>query len=65
MKRSQTVMPALLLALACWAVLAPGNAVRADDWPTRPIKFIVTQGAGGTPDLICRLIAQRLSQALG
>src|SRR3974390_2595550 len=65
MKRSRTVMRALLLALACWAVLAPGDVVRADDWPTRPIKFIVTQGAGGTPDLICRLIGVRLTRALG
>jgi tripartite-type tricarboxylate transporter receptor subunit TctC len=53
-----------LLALACWAALGPA-VVRADDWPTRPIRFIVTQGAGGTPDLICRAIGLRLTRALG
>src|SRR5215831_13652774 len=37
----------------------------AEDWPTRPIKFIVTQGSGGTPDLICRMIGVRLTRALG
>ncbi len=54
-----------LMSLACWAGIAAGDAARADTWPSRPIKFIVTQGAGGTPDLICRVITQRLSRALG
>jgi tripartite-type tricarboxylate transporter receptor subunit TctC len=43
-------------------LLVCGNA-RADIWPSKPIKFIVTQAAGGTPDIICRLIGDRLSQA--
>ena len=42
-----------------------GAGLRAQDWPARPIKFIVSQAAGGTPDIICRLIAERLSRALG
>jgi tripartite-type tricarboxylate transporter receptor subunit TctC len=43
-------------------LLAPANAL---DWPTRPVKIIVSQGAGGTPDIICRLLSDRLSKALG
>src|SRR4029077_20446822 len=31
----------------------------------RPIKMIVTQAAGGTPDIICRTIGVRLTRALG
>jgi tripartite-type tricarboxylate transporter receptor subunit TctC len=50
--------------VACWATLGLATA-QADAWPTKPIKFIVTQAAGGTPDLICRIIADRLSRALG
>jgi len=61
---SRLAMRAGLLVLVGSAVLAPG-AARAEDWPSRPIKLIVTQGAGGTPDLICRAIGVRLTRALG
>jgi tripartite-type tricarboxylate transporter receptor subunit TctC len=57
-------MRAALLAFVGSAALASG-AAQADDWPSRPIKLIVTQGAGGTPDLICRAIGVRLTRALG
>src|SRR6516162_5599862 len=35
------------------------------DYPTRPVHIIVGFGAGGTPDIIARLIGQLLSQHLG
>ncbi|HSP51242.1 MAG TPA: tripartite tricarboxylate transporter substrate binding protein [Pseudolabrys sp.] len=38
---------------------------KAEIWPNRPIKIIVSQAAGGTPDLICRLISDKLSDLLG
>src|SRR4029450_8905807 len=31
----------------------------------RPTDFIVPQAAGGTPDIICRLITEKLSRVLG
>ncbi len=37
----------------------------AQNWPNRPIKIIVSQAAGGTPDLICRIISDKLSILLG
>lgn len=37
----------------------------AQSWPDRPIKIIVSQAAGGTPDLICRIISDKLSNLLG
>ncbi len=46
-------------------LLTASEEVAAQSWPTRPIKFIVTQAAGGTPDIICRLITDKLSRALG
>jgi tripartite-type tricarboxylate transporter receptor subunit TctC len=51
-------------ALALLPLLAAGTAA-AETWPTRPIKMIVTQAAGGTPDIICRAIGVRLTRALG
>src|SRR5271165_4808316 len=37
----------------------------AQNWPARPIRFIVSQAAGGTPDILCRLVTERLGRALG
>jgi tripartite-type tricarboxylate transporter receptor subunit TctC len=34
-------------------------------WPTRPVKFIVTQSAGGSIDIAARTIGQKLGEALG
>ena len=52
---------ACLLALL-FSVAAHG--AQAQNWPARPIKFIVSQAAGGTPDIICRLITEKLSRTL-
>ena len=51
-------------AFALLPALASGGA-GAQGWPTRSIKMIVTQAAGGTPDIICRAIGVRLTRALG
>jgi tripartite-type tricarboxylate transporter receptor subunit TctC len=37
----------------------------AQNWPTRSIRFIVSQAAGGTPDILCRLVTERVGRALG
>jgi tripartite-type tricarboxylate transporter receptor subunit TctC len=34
-------------------------------WPTKPVRIIVSLAAGGTPDIICRIVAEPLSQAIG
>ncbi|MBN9082077.1 MAG: hypothetical protein BGP04_08910 [Rhizobiales bacterium 62-17] len=47
---------ALLLALT-------GTAA-AQTWPDRPVRIIVSQSAGGTPDIVARLVADRLSTNL-
>lgn len=52
---------ALLLALA---LVAPASA-RSEDWPTRPIRFIVPFPAGGSTDVSARIVAEYLSRDLG
>lgn len=53
-----------ILALLA-ASLMPSNRATAQEWPTKPVRFIVSQAAGSTPDIICRILTDRLSQALG
>jgi tripartite-type tricarboxylate transporter receptor subunit TctC len=57
MKRLTTLVLALL-----WLGLLPAAA---QDWPTRTVKMVVPFGAGSTPDVIARIIADKLQQKLG
>ncbi len=56
-----------LLQMATTIAALPGlsRVVQAQAYPTRPVRLIVTVPAGGSPDIIGRLIAQWLSQQLG
>ena len=55
----------LQLATSAVALPAVSRAALAQDYPTRPVKLVVTVPAGGSPDIIGRLIAQWLSEKLG
>jgi tripartite-type tricarboxylate transporter receptor subunit TctC len=56
-----------LFAAAAGAVAASAlpRAAAALDYPTRPVRLIEGYGAGGTPDLVSRLIGDWLSRQLG
>jgi tripartite-type tricarboxylate transporter receptor subunit TctC len=58
---SIAIRAAALLAV----MLSSFGFAQAETWPARPIKIIVSQAAGGTPDLICRLISDKMSTLLG
>jgi tripartite-type tricarboxylate transporter receptor subunit TctC len=45
-------------------LMAPG-ATPAPDWPSRPVRLLVPFGPGSTPDIVARIIADRLQQRLG
>ena len=53
--------------LFCLAVVlsAGAQSAAAENWPARPIRFIVSQAAGGTPDILCRLVTERIGRSLG
>ncbi|MDP2706167.1 MAG: tripartite tricarboxylate transporter substrate-binding protein, partial [Burkholderiales bacterium] len=52
---------ALLLLAAC---AAPASGL-AQDYPNRPIRFIVGFAPGGLADLLARALGQKLTQTLG
>ena len=55
-----------LQSVALAAVTASiGSAAFAQTYPTRSIKFIVPYSAGGLPDTVARIYAQRLGDRLG
>ncbi|MGO4332721.1 Bug family tripartite tricarboxylate transporter substrate binding protein [Cupriavidus sp. 2TAF22] len=41
------------------------SAAQAADWPTHPIRMVVPYPAGGSSDIIARLISKQLGEALG
>jgi tripartite-type tricarboxylate transporter receptor subunit TctC len=47
------------------ALTAASVASTAETYPTRRVKIITTVAAGGTVDVLARLIAQKLSESLG
>jgi tripartite-type tricarboxylate transporter receptor subunit TctC len=51
-------------ALALPLALPIGSAF-ALDYPTRPVRFIVGYPAGGSTDIVARLVGQKLSERLG
>src|SRR6266850_8042073 len=61
--KRQTMRCALRVLLAA-LVLTPDFA-GAQTWPSRPVRMIVPQAAGGTPDIVARVISGRLSRELG
>jgi tripartite-type tricarboxylate transporter receptor subunit TctC len=55
----------LRLAAGATALPALSHIARSQTYPSRPVTLIVFVPAGGTPDIIARLIGQSLSQRLG
>jgi tripartite-type tricarboxylate transporter receptor subunit TctC len=51
-----------LVLLALFAALPQA---KAQTWPNRPIRTIVSFAAGSAPDIVCRFVTDRLSRSLG
>ena len=55
----------LHLAAGAAALPAVSRIARAQTYPSRPVSLIVFVPAGGTPDIIARLVGQAMSRQLG
>ena len=56
----RTGAAALALAIACTASVAHAQA-----WPTKPVRWILPSAAGSAPDVVARLLGDRLSTVWG
>lgn len=59
-----TVAHTLSAALAVFALMLAAPAP-AQVFPSRPVRMIVAQGAGGSSDIVARVVGQALGEALG
>src|SRR5579863_7654465 len=55
----------LQLAAGAAALATVARSARAQAYPSRPVRIVVGFAAGGTGDILCRLIGQFLSERLG
>jgi len=64
-KFTQSIRRHLVAALALLPFLAGALPATAQNWPDRPVKLLVPFAAGGDIDVTGRMMAARLSEALG
>ena len=56
----RSLLAAILLSCTALATLAQPAA-----WPNRPVRIVVPYGAGSSPDVIARIVGEKLSVRLG
>jgi tripartite-type tricarboxylate transporter receptor subunit TctC len=49
----------------CAVLLLLASCLQAQEWPSRPVRIILSNSAGSSPDIVTRMVADRLSKALG
>lgn len=54
-----------LVLLAVLSILASTGWAQVDNWPSKPIRLIVTFPPGGSSDAAARIVAPRLAERLG
>jgi tripartite-type tricarboxylate transporter receptor subunit TctC len=67
-RQRRTELRAAILLLSTIGLLAPGALApdaHAQDWPQRRVRIVVGFGPGSTPDLMARMVAERLQPRLG
>ena len=55
----------LVSALFIWTAFMTGAESATQDYPQRPIRYIVPSAAGGGADVLARVLAAELTKQLG
>ena len=61
MMNRSSLASAVVALLVCWCMVL-SSSVAAQPYPTKPLRIIVGQTAGGISDLIARMVAQRFTE---
>ena len=60
------LLATLVKATAIVSLALAGSAAQAQsDWPNKPIRIVVPYGAGSSPDVIARMMGEKLAARLG
>jgi tripartite-type tricarboxylate transporter receptor subunit TctC len=65
MKWEDGLARGLIKAALCLAAITVGRPALAQDYPNRPITFVVPYAAGGTTDVLARIIGKGMGADLG
>jgi tripartite-type tricarboxylate transporter receptor subunit TctC len=52
-------------AAATLSMVVPAHAGEPEQWPTRPVRFLMAAPAGSSIDVLGRVLAERMKEALG
>ncbi|MCA3069056.1 MAG: tripartite tricarboxylate transporter substrate binding protein [Rhodocyclaceae bacterium] len=63
--RGNRCLPAVALVALATSLLAPVGPASAQEWPAKPIRLLVGFPVGGAADILARLHAARLQDAIG
>ena len=61
----RSALAAALRGLFALALGACSAAALAQSWPSKPIHIVVPYGAGSSPDVFARVIAEKIAPRLG
>jgi tripartite-type tricarboxylate transporter receptor subunit TctC len=64
-KKPHAAVLAVLALLASFALLGLDSRVRAEDYPVRPVTLVVPFPPGGSTSIVARIVADKMSDALG